>query len=146
MVGAAGVGIGGCPGEWWTRSGREVVAYQVRVFGQERPVFDSWREILDKQYRAEKKTHFGAWDRCCRGFMYCMSFARRALSVSRSSVSSTAALRLRDTGTVGVDTRSTLFAIRVKCGSGSKQSGGAVAICEWSAEPTQTTESSSQAV
>lgn len=61
--------------------------------------------------------------------MNCIHFARFALSVSSSTVSRAAeALRFKDTGTVGVDTLKTLFAMRVKCGSGSKHNGGAVAI------------------
>ena len=58
-----------------------------------------------------------------------MSFARRALSLSCSSGSKTEALRFNETGTVGVDTLRILFAIRVKCGSGSRHKGGAVATC-----------------
>lgn len=61
--------------------------------------------------------------------MNCIHFARFALSVSSSTVSRAAeALRFKDTGTVGVETLNTLFAMRVKCGSGSKHNGGDVTI------------------
>jgi hypothetical protein len=75
------------------------------------------------------ETYFGACDLCCLGFMYCIIFARLALSVSCSSGSNVDALRFSDTGTVGVDTLRTLLAIRVKCGSGSRHNGAAVASC-----------------
>ena len=68
----------------------------------------------------------GAAGRVYLGFMKCANFARRAFSVSWSSCSMTAALRLRDKGGVGTEARRTLLAIRVRLGSGSRHSGGAV--------------------
>lgn len=59
--------------------------------------------------------------------MNCIIFALRALSVSSSSGSRTAAFRFNDTGTVGVETLRTWFAIRVRWGSGSRHKGGEVA-------------------
>jgi hypothetical protein len=100
--------------------------------------FLGWRLICDSYCRAcqtrndkreSTEAYFGACDLCCLGFIYCMSFARRALSLSCSSGSKTDALRFNEMGTVGVDTLRILFAIRVKCGSGSRHKGGAVAIC-----------------
>lgn len=60
------------------------------------------------------------------GFMYCMILARRVRSISSSS-SITAAFLFSDPGGVGAETRITVLAIRVRCGSGSKHNGGAVA-------------------
>lgn len=60
------------------------------------------------------RTDLGAVDRFDLGFMYCMILTRLAFSLSSSSCSIAAAFRFRDTGVVGADTRSMLFAIRVK--------------------------------
>ena len=59
------------------------------------------------------------------GFMNCITFARRALASSASSAA--LALRFRDVGVDGVDTFIVAFTARVRCGSGSRQRGGAVA-------------------
>ena len=59
------------------------------------------------------------------GFMNCITFARRALASSASSAA--LALRFRDVGVEGVDTFIVAFTARVRCGSGSRQRGGAVA-------------------
>lgn len=62
--------------------------------------------------------------------MNCMILALRAFSVSSSSGSRAAALRFKETGALSVDTRRTWFAMRVRCGSGFKHSGGDVASWE----------------
>lgn len=61
-----------------------------------------------------KSSNLGVWALFCLGFMYCIILALRALSVSSSSASKTVAFRFSDTGTVGVETLKTWFAIRVR--------------------------------
>lgn len=71
--------------------------------------------------------YVGLYVLLCLGFMNCMIWARRAFSVSSSSGSIAAAFLFSETGTVGVETRITWFAIRVRCGLGSRHSGGEIA-------------------
>lgn len=80
-------------------------------------------------------SYLGIVDRLVLGFMYCMIFARRTFSLSSSSGSIAAALRFRDAGAGGADTRIMLFAIRTRWGSGSRQSGGEVASFGLSSVP-----------
>lgn len=61
-----------------------------------------------------KSSDLGARVPFCLGFINCMILARRAFSDSPTSVSIAAAFRFKETGTVGVETRKTWFAMRVR--------------------------------
>ena len=63
------------------------------------------------------------------GFMNCIIFARLTFSKAVSSGSIAEAFLLSEGGAVGTETLRILFAARVRCGSGSRHSGGAVDIC-----------------
>jgi hypothetical protein len=94
-----------------------------------RPIFGSynrWRISVNMSDLTDW-AYLGAWVLVDCGFMNAIIFALRALSVSSSSGSKAAAFLFNDTGTVGVDTLSTWLAMRVRCGSGSRQSGGDIA-------------------
>src|SRR5882757_6660494 len=85
------------------------------------------KQVRHEQADASRRTNL--WGRVLAGFMNCIILARLTFSSAFSSGSIAEAFLLREGGAVGTDTLRILFTARVKCGSGSRHSGGAVDIC-----------------